>query len=71
MEKSTNSSMAATNGSMEYKCEICEDVFSSKQKLKYHFVSVHDPNEKAYCNILMYEIFPNSKQIDIPCENHS
>ena len=44
--------MAAVNGSMEHKCEICEDLFTTKRKLKYHFVSVHDPKEKVYfCNI--------------------
>ena len=48
MEKFSNSNMAATNGSMDHS----EDLFTTKRKLKYHFVSVHDPKEKVYfCNI--------------------
>ena len=27
---------------MEHKCEICENTFGTKRKLKYHFVAVHD-----------------------------
>ena len=36
----------------EHKCEICETVYSSKHKLKNHFIAVHDKKGKIYkCNI--------------------
>ena len=36
----------------EHKCEICEEEFSTKQKLKRHFSEIHDQNRKVYnCNI--------------------
>ena len=34
------------------KCDICENVFGTKQKLKKHITTVHEKNEKVFsCNI--------------------
>ena len=30
------------NGSKLYKCEVCESVFKSKDKLKRHVVEIHE-----------------------------
>ena len=37
----------------EHKCEICEKVFNSKEKLKRHFTAVHDTiiRKALKCNI--------------------
>ena len=37
---------------MDPKCDICENVFNSKQKLKKHMTTVHENHEKVFnCNI--------------------
>ena len=32
----------------EHKCEICEKEFTTKQKQKKHFATVHDKNVKVF-----------------------
>ena len=40
------------NISMKHKCEICEKIYSSKQYLKNHIITIHNQKGKNYyCNI--------------------
>ena len=52
MEKTKSIALSNLNERKEHKCEICEKEFSTEQKLKRHFLGVHDQNVKVYsCNI--------------------
>ena len=52
IDQELHQNMSEIKRATNHTCKICEMVFNSKNKLKYHFGAVHDSKDEIHtCNI--------------------